>query len=128
MFRPSRQALPPEDLDVEAAVLVGLHRGHLHDAADPVHRVHAVLADLVALPDRHDAEQPQRLVGDREQVVDQRAVAVLEHVQRQADPGNITVFNGKIGSCSRTPAYRREAGLSGVNGPEPLESHLDWGA
>ena len=45
----------------------------------------AVLADLVALADADRPEQPLGRVRDPEQVVHQRAVAVLEHLERHAD-------------------------------------------
>ena len=45
----------------------------------------AVVADLVALADPDRAEQPLGRVLDPQQVVHQRAVAVLEDVQRHAD-------------------------------------------
>ena len=73
---------------VETAVIVGLHRGQLHHAAHPVQRRlrgRVWSADLVALTDRHDAEQPHRGVGDAQQMVHEGAVAVLEDVQRHAD-------------------------------------------
>ena len=74
----------PDGDQAEGAVGVRLDVGHLDAAADPEQRLGAVLADLVALADADRAEVP--LVGvDPEQVVDQRAVTVLEDVERHAD-------------------------------------------
>jgi len=41
-----------------------------------------VTADLVALADRDDAEEPLGRVGDRQEVLHHRAVALLEDVER----------------------------------------------
>jgi hypothetical protein len=64
-----------------------LHVGQLHPAAHPVERLGAVVADLVALADADRAEDALDRILDPEQVVDHRAVAVLEDLQRHAHAG-----------------------------------------
>ena len=64
--------------ELEGAVGERLDLGHLDPAADPEQPLRAVVADLVALADADRAEDPLGRVVDAEQVVDQRAVAVLE--------------------------------------------------
>ena len=76
--------LQPDRDDVERAVGVRLDLGQLHPAADPVERLGAVVADLVALADPDRPEDPLGRVLDPQQVVHQRAVAVLEDGQRHA--------------------------------------------
>ena len=76
------EPLAPDHLDVEAAVVVRLDLGELDESADPVGGLHAVVADLVALPDRDDPEDPVEDGLDADQLADQRAVALLEDVQR----------------------------------------------
>ena len=77
-------ALEADRHQAERAVGVGLDVGHLDPAADPEQRLRAVLADLVTLADADRPEVP--LLGvHTQQVVDQRAVAVLEHGEGHAD-------------------------------------------
>ena len=75
------QALAADDLDVEAAVVVRLDLGQLDERADAVGGLHAVVPDLVALPDRDDPEDPVEDRLDPHQLTDQGAVALLEDVQ-----------------------------------------------
>ena len=79
------QPLPADHLDVEPAVVVGVDLGELHERADPVRGLHPVVAHLVALADREDAEDAVEDALDLEQLADQRAVALLEDVQRGDD-------------------------------------------
>jgi hypothetical protein len=71
--------------DVERAVGMRLGLGELEPDAHPEQRLGAVVTDLVALADRDRPEQPLRRVVDPQQVVHERPVAVLEHVQRHGD-------------------------------------------
>ena len=77
--------LPSGDLDVETAVVVPLDLGELDQRAHPVQRLHAAVADLVALADRDHGEGALGRVGHRKQIAHQRPVAVLEDVQRRDD-------------------------------------------
>ena len=77
----------PDRDDVERAVGVRLHLGQLDPAAHPEQGLGAVVADLVPLTDPDRAEHPLRRVGHPQQVVHQRPVAVLEHLERHADAG-----------------------------------------
>ena len=51
-------------------------------AADPVQRADAAVAHLATLTDGHDPESAL-LLGSVDEASDERAIAVLEHVQRQ---------------------------------------------
>jgi hypothetical protein len=80
------QALTADDLDVEPAIVVRLEFGQLHQGADPVRGLHPVVAHLVALADREDAEDAVEHALDGGQLPHQRPVALLEDVQRSDHP------------------------------------------
>ena len=92
------QPLPADHLDVEAAVLVGLDRGHLHHAADPVHRVHAVRGRPRSPPgsprSRTAASTCRRSSAGGAPA---RGSGPRRRAAARVTPGNITVFSGKIG-------------------------------
>ena len=69
-----------------AVVSATVDLGELEDAPHAIDRLRAVVADLVALPDRDGAEDTGSRVVDGEEVAYEHAIAVLEHVERHAHP------------------------------------------
>ena len=81
------EASPADHHDLERPVGIGRHLGDQGRAAGALDGVYAARADLVAHLDRHHTELPRRIGRQRDQVTDERPVAVLEDVERHHDPG-----------------------------------------